>query len=184
MVARNCAGDGLGALRCHYAGSMGDLIETGMAENGGEHDALDLLEYAPYLFRSIANRLGQADSSYLTQNFGVGLNEWSCIALLALEPNIPATRICDVSGFDKGVISRSINSLETKGLVRGALAPNRSRLRLINLTPDGWQLYHETRAYARQREERLLAGLSKAERGNLTRMLNVVHANMRKSEGS
>jgi DNA-binding MarR family transcriptional regulator len=82
------------------------------------------------------------------------------------------------------VISRSINSLEMKGLVRGALAPNRSRLRLINLTPAGWQLYHETRAYAREREERLLAGLSRTERVNLTRMLNVVHANMRKAGGS
>lgn len=148
----------------------------------GEHETLDLLSYAPYLIRSIANRLAQADSTYLAHNFGIGLNEWSCIALLALEPNIPATRICDVSGFDKGVISRSINSLEAKGLVKSELAPNKSRLRLINLTENGWQLYDETRAYSREREERLLAGLLPQDRDKLKRLLNVVHANMRKTK--
>lgn len=146
----------------------------------GDREGLDLLGYAPYLFRSIANRLGQIDSVYLTRNFGIGLNEWSCIALLALEPNIPATRISDVSGFDKGVISRSINSMVAKGFVESTLAPNRSRLRLINLTDLGWQLYRQTRVYAREREERLLAGLSAEERDQLKCFLNVVHANMRK----
>lgn len=144
--------------------------------DSGDEENLDLLQYAPYLFRSIANRLGQADASYLAQHFGVGLNEWSCIALLALEPNISAKRISDVSGFDKGVISRSINSMEAKGFVETALAPNRSRLRLINLTPAGWQLYDDTRAYAREREERLLGRLSPAERAELLRLLAVVHA--------
>lgn len=158
-------------------------MEERVASEADEPGAFDLLRYAPYLFRSIANHLGQVDSSHLATHFGVGLNEWSCLALLGLEPNIPATRICDVSGFDKAVVSRSINAMEAKGLVVTSLAPNRSRLRLINLTAAGWQLYRDTRVYAQEREERLLAGLSRAERDELLRMLNVIHANIHASAG-
>jgi len=149
-----------------------------MSNNVGEADTLDLIDYAPYLFRSIANRLGQTGSSLLMHRFGIGLNEWSCIALLALEQNISAKRICEVSGFDKGVISRSINSLEEKGYVRTVLAANSSRLRLINLTHAGWRLYAELRVLAREREAELLAGLSEDDRTELMRMLRLVHANM------
>lgn len=159
-------------------------MEERVASEADEPGAFDLLRYAPYLFRSIANHLGQVDSNHLATHFGVGLNEWSCLALLGLEPNIPATRICDVSGFDKAVVSRSINAMEAKGLVVTSLAPNRSRLRLINLTPAGWQLYRDTRVYAQEREERLLAGLSREERDELLRMLNVIHGNIHASAGS
>lgn len=149
-----------------------------MAEEPGNDDILDLFDYAPYLFRSIANRLGQSGSSLLMREFGIGLNEWSCVALLALEPNISATRICEVSGFDKGVISRSINSLDEKGYVKTVLAPKSSRLRLINLTHAGWRLYRELRVLASKREARLLDGLSGDERTALMHLLRKVHSNM------
>lgn len=152
-----------------------------MSDPAGSPDVLDLFDYAPYLFRSIANRLGQSGSSRLTQEFGIGLNEWSCIALLALESNISASRICEVSGFDKGVISRSVNSLENKGYVRTALAPNSNRLRLINLTHAGWRLYRELLVLARERETRLLDGLSADDRIELMRLLRIVHGNTSRS---
>lgn len=148
-----------------------------MAEDLTGPDMLDLFDYAPYLFRSIANRLGQSGSNLLMQGFGIGLNEWSCMALLALEPDISAKRISEVSGFDKGVISRSVNSLEEKGYVRTVLAPKSSRLRLINLTHAGWRLYRELRIFAAKREARLLDGLSDDERAELMRLLRKVHDN-------
>lgn len=152
-----------------------------MSKSVGEPDTLDLFDYAPYLFRSIANRLGQSGSSLLMQRFGIGLNEWSCMALLALEPNISAKRICEVSGYDKGVVSRSINSLEDKGYIRTALAANSNRLRLINLTHAGRRLYAELQVLAKEREAVLLAGLSPNDRIELMRLLRVVHANVNRS---
>ncbi|MDR6513095.1 DNA-binding MarR family transcriptional regulator [Novosphingobium capsulatum] len=167
-----------GAVRDLDSAGDGGIRAKRMNGKSMNLNEIDLGRYAPYLFRSIANRLGQLDSSFLSEHFGIGLNEWSCLTLLGLESDIPATRICEVGGFDKAVVSRSINSMEAKGLVVTALAPNRKRLRLINLTPAGRQLYRDTRAYAQQRQLRLLAGLSAAESADLLHMLNIVHANI------
>lgn len=149
-----------------------------MPESKAEMDILDLSDYAPYLIRSIANRLAQSGSNLLMQQFGIGLTEWSCIALLAQEEDVSATRICEVSGFDKGAISRSIKSLEEKGYARANPAPDNNRKRMINLTHAGWRLYAELREMANVREQSLLSGLADSDRRELMRLLRLVHANV------
>ena len=54
------------------------------------------------------------------------------MSLLAIEPGIPASRICHVIGFDKGPVSRKLAVMQKRGLVtsgpiRTTAAPIRSR---------------------------------------------------------
>lgn len=109
------------------------MTDSGSGDLSGE--GIRLETFVPYLLRATANKLSQYRSEEYKRRFGVGLNEWSCLALLAREANIPASRICEVSGFDKAVISRSVQALEEKGFVAIAAAPDHVRKKLLNLTP-------------------------------------------------
>lgn len=141
------------------------------------NDVLNLHDYAPYYIRATANKLAQAASKSYGERFGIGLNEWACLALLASEPDIPAARISEVGGFDKAIISRSIHSLEAKGYVSARRVANHNRKKLLRLTSEGEQIYGEIRDLARAREERLLEGMGIKDRKKLLELLRIIHTN-------
>ena len=63
---------------------------------------LDLDRYVPAFITFIANKLSNSATGFYQRNFGVNVTEWRIMSLLAIEPGIPASRICSVIGFDKG----------------------------------------------------------------------------------
>ena len=138
---------------------------------------LDLDDFVPFYIRAIANRLAQAASRLYHERFGIGLTEWSCLAALAKEEEISASRICAISGYDKGLISRGLGALEAKGFIESRPVANHNRKRLIRFTPAGRALYVEVRQLALLREERLLAGLSPDDRSALLASLRIMHRN-------
>ena len=140
-------------------------------------DGLDLGEYVPFYVRAIANRLAQAASREYKAKFGIGLNEWSCLGALARWTDISAARICEISGFDKALVSRSLSALESKGLITGRSAPNGHRKRLIRLTPPGRRLHDQILTLALRREQRLLKGIPAKERLHLLELLRTMHTN-------
>jgi DNA-binding MarR family transcriptional regulator len=140
-------------------------------------DGLDLGEYVPFYVRAIANRLAQAASREYKAKFGIGLNEWSCLGALARWTDISAARICEISGFDKALVSRSLRALESKGLITSRSAPNGSHKRLIRLTPAGRSLHDQILTLALAREQRLLKGIPAQERAGLLSFLRTMHTN-------
>lgn len=138
---------------------------------------LELDDFVPYYVRAIANRLAQAASRLYQRKFGIGLTEWSCLSTLAKEEEISASRICEMSGYDKGLISRGLGSLEAKGLIQSRPVKGHNRKRLIRFTPAGRALYLEIRELALIREQRLLEGLSSSERAALLASLRVMQRN-------
>jgi DNA-binding MarR family transcriptional regulator len=94
------------------------------------------------------------------REFGVNVTEWRIMAQLAIEPGIPASRICQVIGFDKGPVSRSLAAMERKGILTIAVDPADARRRVIALSAEGRSLHDRIIAVALERERRLLACLS------------------------
>lgn len=142
-----------------------------------ESALLELDDFVPYYVRAIANRLGQAASRLYQRKFGIGLTEWSCLSTLAKEEEISAARICEMSGFDKGLVSRGLGALEAKGLVQSRAAQDHNRKKLIRFTPAGRALYVRIRELALVREEYLLEGLSRDERTALLASLRIMQRN-------
>ena len=73
---------------------------------------LDLDRYVPAFITFIANKLSNSATALYQRNFGVNVTEWRIMSLLAIEPGIPASRICHVIGFDKGPVSRTLAVLQ------------------------------------------------------------------------
>ena len=146
-------------------------------DGGSEAAVLELDDFVPYYVRAIANRLAQAASRLYQRKFGIGLTEWSCLSTLAKEEEISASRICEMSGFDKGLISRGLGSLEAKGFIQTRPVEDHNRKRLIRFTPAGRLLYVEIRELALIREQRLLEGLSPEGRAALLDSLRIMQRN-------
>lgn len=137
--------------------------------------ALDLENHASAYLTWIANKISNSASKIYRNRYGVGIADWRIMALLAVEPWIPATRISEVIGFDKTVISRSVAFLQERGLVETRFRDNNFRRQFIALTRKGLGLHDEIVDTAREREEFLLADLSAQERRALMRLLDKMH---------
>ena len=138
--------------------------------------ALDLENYAVAYLTWIANKVSSSASVIYRKRFGVGVTDWRIMALLAVEPWIPAGRISEVIGFDRAVISRSVAFMQERGLVETRFQDNNMRRQFIALTKKGLELHDQIVDVAREREEFLLADLTDQERRAGIRLLEKIHA--------
>ncbi|MEW6643371.1 MAG: MarR family winged helix-turn-helix transcriptional regulator [Pseudomonadota bacterium] len=141
-------------------------------------ELLDLERYVPALITFIANKLSRSATSYYQKHFGVNITEWRILSLLALEPGIPASRICHVIGFDKGPVSRTLAMMQKRDLVTIRTDPQDGRSHSISLTPKGRTTHDGVIAVALDRERRLLSCLRKDEQETLIKLLLRIHGNL------
>src|SRR6478609_8165812 len=139
---------------------------------------LDLDRYVPAFVTFIANKLSNSATAFYQREFGVNVTEWRIMSLLAIEPGIPASRICHVIGFDKGPVSRTLSVLQKRGLVTIRTAPDDGRTHSISLTAKGRATHDRVIVAALERERRLLSVLRKDEREVLIDLLRRVHGNL------
>ena len=139
---------------------------------------LDLDRYVPAFITFIANKLSNSATGFDQRNCGVNVTEWRIMSLLAIEPGIPASRICSVIGFDKGPVSRNLSVLQKRGLVTIRTAPDDGRSHAISLTPRGRATHDKVIMAALERERRLLSCLKKEEREVLIDLLRRLHENL------
>ena len=139
---------------------------------------LDLERYVPALITFIANKLSRGATALYQARFGVNVTEWRILSLLAIEPGIPAARICHIIGFDKGPVSRTLTLLRARGLVAIKSDPKDGRSHSIALTAKGRATHDRVIAVALARETALLACLDEADRETLIALLRRVHGHL------
>jgi DNA-binding MarR family transcriptional regulator len=147
-------------------------------ENAGSGPTLDLNRYVPAFITFIANKLSNSATVFYQRNFGVNVTEWRIMSLLAIEPGIPASRICHVIGFDKGPVSRTLALMQKRGLVTIRTDPSDGRSHSIALTAKGRITHDKVIVAALERERRLLSCLKKDEREVLIELLRRIHENL------
>jgi DNA-binding MarR family transcriptional regulator len=141
-------------------------------------NALDLEKYIPALLVFLSNKLTHGGATLYRRLFGVGISDWRILAMLAVEPDIPAHRICQVIGFDKALVSRVVQALARRGLVSVKPDANDSRRHVISLTREGRRLHDRIIVVAFEREKLLLSGLSPEEAELLASLLRRLLGNV------
>ncbi len=139
---------------------------------------VDLDRYAPAFFTWIANKLSRGASQHYLTTFGVGIETWRCLVLLATEGSVSAQHVCRVVGMDKGSVSRCFKGMQSQGLIVLRLDDSDGRLRVATLTRKGRALHDEILGVALERERAFLSVLSPAERESLTHLLQRLHDNL------
>ena len=136
---------------------------------------IDLDRYVPALITFIANKLSSSATALYQRNFGVNVTEWRIMSLLAIEPGIPASRICHVIGFDKGPVSRTLSRAAE---ARPGRDPHRTRRRphpFDLADPEGARDPRQVSSAALERERRLLSCLKKGRAGSPDRPAAALH---------
>jgi len=149
--------------------------ETAEAAPG---QTLDLDRYVPAIITFIANKLSNSANGFYQKNFAVNVTEWRIMSLLAIEPGIPASRICQVIGFNKGPVSRTLALMQKRGLIAIKADPHDGRTHSISLTARGRATHDKVIVMALGRERRLLACLSGDEQELLIGFLLRMHNNL------
>jgi MarR family transcriptional regulator, multiple antibiotic resistance protein MarR len=97
------------------------------------------------------------------------------LATLALDGTRSAANLCKGISYDAGAMTRMIDRLEEKGLIRRSRCPNDRRLVYLDLTDGGMAAFPKMREVSMQVLNRFLAGFTQAEarqvEGYLTRLL-------------
>lgn len=139
---------------------------------------LDLERYVPALLTFVANKLSRSATATYQKHFGINVTTWRILSLLAIEPDIPARRICQVIGFDKGPVSRALAAMSSRALVAVRPDPGNRRSHIITLTPHGRAMHDRIIIVALERERRLLDCLDPGEQDLLIRLLVRLHGNL------
>ncbi|MCK0745205.1 MarR family winged helix-turn-helix transcriptional regulator [Chromohalobacter nigrandesensis] len=127
------------------------------------HRVLDLDRYVPALITFVSNKLSAGASSVYRKNFNLGVTDWRIIAMLAVEPNITASRVAQVIGLNKAAVSRSLKSLRDRSLVSVVYDNKNERRKLVALTQEGLKTHDDVMSVALARESLLLEPLTDDE---------------------
>ena len=137
---------------------------------------LNLSRYVPALVNLLANKLATGASQCYRKHFGIGVVEWRLLAMLKVENNITANRMCEVIGLDKSAVSRSLQLLEKAGYVSSQVDSRDARRNTVSLTATGTALHDRVLKVALERERRLLGDLSEQEVDVLVDLLGRLQA--------
>lgn len=139
---------------------------------------LDLDRYTVAYLVWIANKLSRGASQSYLKVFGVGVETWRCLVLLAIHGSVPAQQVSQVMGMDKASVSRCFKLLQQKGFIVMGLDASDGRVRMATLTPKGRAVHDQILEMALERERALLSVLGDSDRATLLRLLKRLHENL------
>lgn len=107
------------------------------------------MEYAlknsiAYRFIRGANSVNKTLNKKLTP-YDIAIEQRATLEIIKFEPHVNQTTIANLLGKDKTTISRSLNSLEKKGLIIRSEISGDKRSNKIELTKAGDQILEDTR---------------------------------------
>jgi DNA-binding MarR family transcriptional regulator len=100
--------------------------------------------------------------------------QYIIVANLAAGPGEPksAADLCKVISYDAGAMTRMLDRLEAKGLIRRTRSSQDRRLMNLELTEEGRAAYPRMREISMSNANRFLRGFTKAEARQLEGFLN------------
>lgn len=151
---------------------------TSVSERDGRR-ILNVDAYIPFYLTVVTNALSGSASSQYRREFGIGIVDWRVLAMLALEPEISASRICEVLALDKGATSKALMRLCEKGLVHKGAPLKDLRKKNWCLTTAGEVLHDKILDRALEREEQLVRGIGDADLDMFLSVLRRMDQNLR-----
>ena len=124
-----------------------------------------------YRFNYLALRYNGPLYSWIERTYGLLRPEYAVIYALGLCEKATARDIGASSGFPKNTLSRAIQSLERRGLLRRERQPEDRRSFLLSLTSHGRAVFDETLPSFVGLQDEMMKPLSAGERETLSALL-------------
>lgn len=134
--------------------------------------------YIPYFLAALNNALSRSASAQYRREFGIGIGEWRVLSILANEPGLPASQICNRISADKAAVSRSLARLEKSGVLDASVSPSDPRRRSFSLNLKGEELHDKVLQGALEREAKLLDGVDTGDLRAMLKAMRIMHKNV------
>lgn len=115
---------------------------------------------------------------YESQKFGLPYAELKCLMLFGGERYLTVKGIAQKLDVAKSRVTKIVNGLIEKDLVRSIYDPNDSRVKLINLTPSGQKKSDEITAFQKEIHRKILLQMGPDERKHVLSNLELLRASM------
>ncbi len=118
-----------------------------------------------------------------TEKFGLPYAELKCLLLFGGERYLTVKGIAQRMDVAKSRVTKIVNGLTEKGLVKQTTDPDDGRIKLIGLTPAGHKRAQEIGAFQRELHHRILLHLGVDERKDMLSYLEMLRSAMEAVKG-
>ena len=125
-----------------------------------DNDSFEFTRFIPYRITRLNARLNRQAATLLERYGAVTLTQWRIILLLKHEGVDTLSEISEISGIDKGLLSRNLTGLIDEGLVVLTRDEIDRRINRLNLTGKGEALHDRIQPIMTWRQERLMRDLT------------------------
>ena len=133
---------------------------------------LPIDQFVTYRILSLTSRLNRQAMQILEAACGLRLPEWRCMAMIGRSGELSLFSISGLIGMDRGLVSRSVQSLVEKGLVATERDGDDRRIVRARLTERGNRMFQETFPVMQRRQLRLLSSLSSDDQKAFYRIMD------------
>ena len=137
--------------------------------------------FMPYLIAKLAWALN-ADLVEKLRQEGINIARWRILAVLAMGDGITISEIIDRAMMQQSALSRVLMTMEEEDYVRRVPRRDDGRYVDVFLTERGRELFNSLDSVVRQRQNRLLKGLSPQETEAAFALVRRMIGNLGKSE--
>ncbi|MEM6617991.1 MAG: MarR family winged helix-turn-helix transcriptional regulator [Pseudomonadota bacterium] len=140
---------------------VGNEEVTGSAQDGDPPRSID--GFITYRLARVQARLNVQAARLLRDVSGISLPQWRVVALLGDVTETTSRELVRRSAIDKGLVSRTLKTLQAEGYVETRLSKADQRVQKISLTPKGRALFEKTLPHMHQRQRIIEASCSAEE---------------------
>ena len=142
---------------------------------------IGLDRFAPYLLNRITARWN-GDLSAELKEHGLNTVQMRTLAVLSIMSGATVNELSVLTVTEQSTMSRSLDGMERDGLIDRLPRRDDMRVREVHVTEEGREAFRRFWPTMHASFERMFDGVSEAEYATLTRLLNRVLKNIRKSE--
>ena len=130
------------------------------------------------LERSIGFKINQTANkinnkyTQMLQPFNIAPEQRAVLEIIKYESDVTQTKIATILGKDKTTISRTLNTLETKGFIKKSQKDKRTNL--IEITPEGEDILDKCSVYVKGFRKNLSSKLKDEDMNTLIKLLEKV----------
>lgn len=146
--------------------------------SAAKKDTIDMLSTGElgFLVSAVRSSIWNAIEAEL-EPLGLTTAQFVVFNSIALGKGRTIGEFCRLLGYDSGAMTRLLDRIEKKGLIRRVSNPEDRRSYLVELTPESKALFPKARERVRSVFHHLLAGFSNAQADQLKRLLEQVLSN-------
>ena len=136
---------------------------------------LTLEKYLPYRLSILSNLVSGMIARAYEDKFALSISEWRIIAVLGEYPRSSADDISKTTRTEKSIISRALQRLLKRRLIKREVSVTDRRRQHLTLTKNGMDIYQQVVPLSYEYEQKLLECFSEREQASFDKLVEKLY---------